>query len=142
LSKNTIVEELRAAAEAPGAFLSIPSHQVSAPAAASRPVEGVSMRTCASLSLVDLAAALRQFAERVERLPMASHRSPEEPFIARQELAREMRRMADTAMAGQGAAKAQTSVRSIERRRKAGTHRIVVAGRIVMVQHRRAAFAL
>jgi hypothetical protein len=100
------------------------------------------MQTQHPVTLVDLATALRQFAERVERLPMASHRSPEEPFIARQELAREMRRTADTAMAGQGTAKVQSLVRSTERRRKRGTHRIVVAGRIVLVQHRRAAFAL
>jgi hypothetical protein len=141
LRQNTIVEELRAAAETPGAFLLIPpsafcNRRRFAGAA------GVSMRTCPSLSLVDLATALRQFAERVERLPMASHRSPEEPFIARQELARDMRRTADAAMAGQGAAKGPPPVRPRDRRRKGGTHRIVVAGRIVLVQHRRAAFAL
>ena len=93
--------------------------------------------------LADLAAALHRFADRVERLPMASHRSPEEPFMARQDLARDMRRTAAAALAAPVAAKPLASLRSGERRRKpAGTHRIVVAGRIVLVQRRRAAFAL
>jgi hypothetical protein len=93
--------------------------------------------------LADLAAALHRFADRVERLPMASHRSPEEPFMARQELARDMHRMAAAALAAPGTAKPPAAIRSGARRRKpAGTHRIVVAGRIVLVQRRRAAFAL
>jgi hypothetical protein len=101
------------------------------------------MRTPSSIALAELATALHRFADRVERLPMASHRSPEEPFMARQELARDMRRMAAAALATPAAAKPPASLRRPERRRKpAGTHRIVVGGRIVLVQHRRAAFAL
>jgi hypothetical protein len=101
------------------------------------------MPTQCPTTLADLAAALHRFADRVERLPMASHRSPEEPFMARQELARDMRRTAAAALGGPAAAKPPAAVRSPARRRKpGGTHRIVVAGRIVLVQHRRAAFAL
>jgi hypothetical protein len=92
---------------------------------------------------VELATALKELADRVEWLPMASHRSPEEPFVARQELARDMRRIAAAALAGERPAQPAAPARRRARRRKAAsTHRIVVAGRIVLVQHRRAAFAL
>ena len=73
---------------------------------------------------------------------MASHRLPEGPVVARQEIAHEMRRIAAAASAGQGAAAAPAAVPSVQRRRWPSTHRIVVAGRSVMVQHRRAGFAL
>jgi len=102
------------------------------------------MRTHHPVTLVDLAGALRQFADRVERLPLASHRSPEEPFVARQELARAMRRAAaDATPAGQGPARLHGPPRPPARRRtRVGTHRIMVGRRVILVQHRRAAFAL
>jgi hypothetical protein len=92
------------------------------------------------MTAIQFAAVLRDFADRVERLPVASHRSPEEPFIARQELARDMRRTAAAVSAF--AAVKVSAMPPVRARRRPTRHVIVVAGRTILVQRRRAAFAL
>jgi hypothetical protein len=92
------------------------------------------------MTATHFAAMLREFADQVERLPVASHRSPEEPFIARQELARDMRRTAAALSAF--AAATVNALPPTRARRRPSRHIIVVAGRTILVQRRRPAFAL
>jgi hypothetical protein len=96
--------------------------------------------TRATMTATHFAAMLRGFADRVEWLPVASHRSPEEPFMAREELARDMRRTAAAATAF--VATRVNALPPVRARRRPSRHVIMVAGRAILVQRRRAAFAL